>query len=196
MKPIEEALRLALTGALATSAEARACCQRRAGKAIAVECWDQRLLIHLEHAGGESAVRVAASEDDADVVLRGSPAAVIGALTGISRNTAAVFGDVDLFTDFRESFRPHVAFAGVFDHLAEDAGDAVFIAARAAQSAIEGLLGALSERFGPDSAPAAGANADAEVAELKARVRELEKRVEALQGDDATPEQSGEPPVP
>lgn len=202
MKPIEEALRLALTGVMATNAEARACCARLAGKAIAVECWDQRVLIRFQHEDGESRVDVDASENpaaQADVVVRGSPAAVIGALTGVSGNTAAVFGDVDLFVDFRRSFRPHAAFAGAFDQLAEDAGDAVFIAARAARSALEGLLGALAERFGPHAAPAAPANPDAEagaeIAELTARVRELEERIRALQSrdEDAAPEQSSEP---
>ena len=196
MKPVTEAARFALATAIATNADARACAERLAGKAIAVECQELRLVIQFA-GGAADAVRVRSGEEQADVTVRGSPAAVLGALAGIDRDTAAVFGDVEVYEDFRTSFRPHLKLPHGFDHLAEDASDAVHIAARAAQSACEGLLAALRERFAahtahtPPRSPAT-TDEDHEKAELQARIRDLEARLAELEGVETST--TDEPP--
>lgn len=184
MKPINETLRVALATAIATNADARACANRLAGKTIALECLDHRAIIRFED--GEA--HVESEPADADVTVRGSPAAMASALLGSDRETAAVFGDVDVFEDFRQSFRPHLALPNAFDHLAEDAGDAARLAARAAQSAFEGLLAGLRPE-----APAASAE-QSEVEELRSRVGKLESRLAALEAEArATASGPGEP---
>ena len=201
MKPVTEAARFALATAIATNADARACAERLAGKAIAVECQGLRLVIQFAGGGAADAVRVRSGEEQADVTVRGSPAAVLGALAGIDRDTAAVFGDVEVYEDFRTSFRPHLKLPHGFDHLAEDASDAVHIAARVAQSACEGLLAALRERFAahtahtPPRSPAT-TDEDREKAELQARIRDLEARLAELEGVETSTTDESPSPAP
>ena len=174
MNPLREAMRVALRAAIATNAEARACTQRLAGKSIAFEWSDQRLVIRFD----DGAADVGGGADEASATVRGSPVAVLGALLGGERGAAAVLGDAEAFEDFRASFRPHLP--KVPRHLAEDIGDAAHLAARAAHSALEGLLGALREHSQSGAAEAESEGAD-EVAALRARIGELEARLAALE---------------
>ena len=197
MKPVTEAVRFVLATAIATNADARACSERLAGKAIAVECLEQRLVIGFEDGDAASAVQVRSGEAKADVTVRGSPAAVLGALAGVERDTAAIFGDVEVYEDFRASFRPHLKLPQGFDHLAEDASDAVHVAARAAQSAFEGLLAGLRERFAtePPPEPSSATDEEREIANLQARIRDLEARLAELAGKvTAKPPETNESP--
>ena len=183
MNPLREAMRVALRAAIATNAEARACTRRLAGKSIAFEWSDQRLVIRFD----DGAANVGGGADEASATVRGSPVAVLGALLGGERGAAAVLGDAEAFEDFRASFRPHLP--KVPRHLAEDIGDAAHLAARAAQSALEGLLGALREHTQSGAAEAEPEGAD-DVAALRARIGELEARLAALEpgsqsGDNA-----------
>lgn len=193
MNPLHEAMRVALRAAIATNAEARACTQRLAGQSIAFEWLDQRLVIRFD----DGAANVSGDADEASATVRGSPMAVLGALFGGERGTAAVLGNAEAFEDFRASFRPHLPKAP--RHLAEDIGDAAHLAARAAQSALEGLLGALREHTRSGTREAQPEDAD-EVAALQARIGELEARLAALErgspsgNSDAAEESTPAPP--
>ena len=190
MNPFTDAMRLALTVALATSADARACGERLAGKTIAVETMGQRLLIGFSADG----VEVRTGEDEADVTVRGSPTAVLGSLAREGAHTAAVLGEADVFDDFRHAFRPHLHFPSSplspvsplsAKHLAEDASDAARIGAQAAKSAFEGLSGALRDAvrdYFPDRAGDDQALAT-RLAELAERVDQLERRLTDLEGE-------------
>lgn len=171
---------MALRTALATSAEARACAARQAGKAIAFESLGERWIVRFE----DGAAQVESGETEADATVRGSPAAVLGALLGGERHTAAVLGDAEVFEDFRASFRPHLHLPHAPRHLAEDIGDAAHLAARAAQSALEGLLAVLRDRDQAASAGGAGDGAP-EADDVAVRLRELEARIAALEAGAA-----------
>lgn len=174
MNPLHEAMRVALRTAIATNAEAHACTRRLAGKSIAFEWLDQRLVIHFD----DGVAHVDGAAEAASATVRGSPLAVLGALLGGERDTAAVLGDAEALADFRASFRPHLPEPP--RHLAEDIGDAAHLAARAAQSALEGLLGALREHTRSGTREAAPEDAD-DVEALQARIGELEARLAALE---------------
>ena len=174
MNPLHEAMRVALRAAIATNAEARACAQRLTGKSIAFEWFDQRLVIHFD----DGLAHVDGDAGEASATVRGSPVAVLGALLGGERGTAAVLGDAEALADFRASFRPHLPKPP--RHLAEDIGDAAHLAARAAQSALEGLLGALREHTQSGTHQAEPEDAH-EVEALQARIGELEARLAALE---------------
>ena len=120
MNPINEGLRLGLAAAIAASAEARQCSERLAGKTIAVETLDQRWLIVFE--AGKA--RVESGDGEADATVRGSPTAVVGAFARDRDSGAAIFGNVELFEDFRSAFRPHLKLPEFVGQFAEDAGDA------------------------------------------------------------------------
>ena len=180
MNPLRETMRATLRAAIATSEEARACTDRLAGKSIAFESLGERWVVRFE----SGVAHVESGDMEADATMRGSPVAVLGALLGGERHAAPVLGDAEAFEDFRSSFRPHFSLPlpHAPRHLAEDIGDAAHLAARAAQSALEGLLAVLRER--DQSAPAADeSGAAAEADELRARVRELEARIAALEGN-------------
>ena len=182
-------MRATLRAAIATSEEARACTDRLAGKSIAFESLGERWVVRFE----SGVAHVESGDMEADATMRGSPVAVLGALLGSERHAAPVLGDAAAFEDFRTSFRPHFSLPLPLPHaprhLAEDIGDAAHLAARAAQSALEGLLAVLRER--DQSAPAADesaasaaeSGAAAEADELRTRVRELEARIAALEGN-------------
>ena len=191
MTPLADALRLALTAALAASKDARGFTERQAGKAIAIETLERRFVIHLE----AGAVRVEPGDGEADATLRGSPTAVLGALVKEGGDTAAVLGDVELFEDFRRAFRPHLP--PTVAHFAEDAGDAVRIGAQAAQSAWQGMASAVragAKDEGEQNEREAALAATVE--ELKGRVDDLEQRLLALEaaqdGQDGEAGEGGE----
>lgn len=176
MTPLADALRLALSAALATSKDARDFTERQAGRAIAIETLERRFVIHLE----AGAVRVEPGDGEADATLRGSPTAVLGALVKEGGDTAAVLGDVELFEDFRRAFRPHLP--PTVAHFAEDAGDAVRIGAQAAQSAWQGMASAVragAKDEGEQNEREAALAATVEA--LKSRVDDLEQRLLALE---------------
>lgn len=185
MNPIAETLRLALSAAIATSADAKQCSERLAGKTIALETLDQRLLIAFE----AGAVKVEPGDGEADATVRGSPAAVIATIAS-ERETAAVLGDQALFDDFSASFRPHldrphVKVAGSMKDLAHDAGDAVRLGGRAARSALDGLSDALRNAAkGYFVDPAEAERLAGEIAELRRRMDELEERLQAVEGGE------------
>lgn len=178
MNAFTEAMRLALTAAVATSADARLCSERLAGKTIAVETLGKRILIDFSGDG----VQVRTGNDEADATVRGSPTAVLGSLASDRPDTAAVFGDTGAFDDFRHSFRPHLHLPLAAKNFAEDAGDAVRVGTQAAKSAFEGLSGALRDYF-PDRT-----GDDQELATrfsvLEHRVDRLERRLTELEGED------------
>lgn len=195
MTPLSDALRLALSAALAASKEARDMTERHAGKAIAIETMERRFVIHFE----AGAARVEPGDGEADATLRGSPTAVLGALVKSpakeGSDTAAVLGDEELFEDFRRSFRPHLPPSVA--HFAEDASDAVRVGAQAAQSAWQGMSGAVrskakdyfpdeDERHERDAALAAQLEA------LKGRVDELERRLRVLEAGRAGQEEQAD----
>lgn len=186
MNALAEATRLALTAAIKASAEARACTERLAGKSIAFEFLGQRLVVHFE----AGAVRVDSAEDAASATVRGSPAAVCGALLGGDGQTAAVFGEAAVVEDFRASFRPHLEMPHVPRHLGEDLSDAAHLAFRAARSALDGAVAALREA--PANAPDAQESAAeaAEMERLRARVADLEARLAALEGGSPSTEEA------
>ena len=98
-----------------------------------------RIVVHFE----AGAVRVDAGDDPADATVRGSPAAVAATMaSGVdsAADTAAVFGDVAAFEDFRDSFRPHL---GPAQALAEDLGDALRLGGKVVESALEGIANAV-----------------------------------------------------
>ena len=178
MNAMAETLRLALSAAIAASTDAKQCSERMAGKSIAVEMREQRLLITFE----AGAVKVAPSDAEADATVRGSPAAVLATLVS-RRETAAILGDEALFEDFRDSFRPHVNIPSSMSDLAQDAGDAARVGGRAAQSAVEGAVRALRSAAKDYFADAAESERMAQqIAELQRRVDELEERLTALTG--------------
>lgn len=184
MNPFADALRLGLSAALAASKEARLCAERQNGKAIAVETLEQRFIIRFD--AGEA--HVEAGDGEADATVRGSPAAVLGTLLREGSETAAVFGDAELFEDFRRSFRPHLP--PTLAHFAEDAGDAVRVGAQAAQSALQGVAGAVRSKakdYFPDAADRDERDAAmaAEIEALKGRIDALEERLGALEGGAA-----------
>ena len=189
MNPINEGVRLALAAAIAASSEARECSERLAGKTIAVETLDQRWLIAFE----PGKANVERGDGEADATVRGSPAMLFGAFTRDRDSAAAVFGDVELFEDFRSAFRPHLKLPEFVGQFAEDAGDAVRVGAKAARSAVEGLSGAVRTKA-KDYWPDRGDNPHlvAEVAELKARLEDVERRLHELEdgpGEDPGEEQ-------
>ena len=180
---------MALRTALATSAEARACAARQAGKAIAFESLGERWIVRFE----DGAAQVESGETEANATVRGSPAAVLGALLGGERHTAAVLGDAEVFEDFRASFRPHLHLPHAPRHLAEDIGDAAHLAARAAQSALEGLLAVLRER---DQATRGAGDATADADDVAVRLRELEARIAALEAGAGEAAEESSPAAP
>ena len=192
MNPFADALRLALSAALAASKEARHFTERQAGKAIAVETREHRFVIRFD--AGEA--HVEAGDGEADATVRGSPTAVLGTLLKDGGETAAVFGDAELFEDFRRSFRPHLP--PTLANFAEDAGDAVRVGAQAAQSALQGVAGAMRSKakdYFPDQSEQAEREAAmaAEIEALKGRIDALEERVRVLEGETVeagAPEQS------
>ena len=135
--------RLALATAIAANSRARRCSERLAGRTIAIETLDMRFVLSFE----PGVVGVTAGDPDADppadATVRGSPAGLAEAMARGSAadagDSAAVFGDTALFDDFRDSFRPHLEL-GPAGFLAEDFGDALRLGAKAAESAIEGLV--------------------------------------------------------
>lgn len=177
MNPVNEGVRLALAAAIATSAQARECSERLAGKTIAVETLDQRWLITFE--AGKARVERGAGNEEADATVRGSPAALLGTFTRDRDGSAAVFGDAELFEDFRSAFRPHLKLPEFVGHFAEEAGDAVRVGTQAARSAIEGLSGAVRSKA-KDYFAEPGDLAT-EVAELKERLADVEERLRRLE---------------
>ena len=185
MGAVAKTVEVSLTAALTTSSDARDCCERLAGKAIAFESLDERLVVCFE----SSSVHVETQTDEADATVRGSPTAVLGALFGKGGDTVAVLGDVTVFEDFRDSFRPHLKLPPAVERFMEDAGDAVRVGAKAVKSAIEGVAAATRDhwpdwlhRAHPDTGELRG-----EVDELKARMAALEERLAAMESDDQAP---------
>ena len=144
--------RMALAAAIAASPRARRCSERLAGRSITIDTLDMRFVLNFE----PGAVVVGAGDPNvdtqADVTVRGSPAALAEAMARGSTpgDSIAVFGDIGVFDDFRDSFRPHLEL-GPGGSLAEDLGDALRLGAKAAESAIEGLMNAV--RRGPGRRP-------------------------------------------
>ena len=156
-----------------------------AGKAIAFETLDERLVVCFE----SSSVHVETHSDEADATVRGSPTAVLGALFGKGGDTVAVLGDTTVFEDFRDSFRPHLKLPPAVERFMEDAGDAVRVGAKAVKSAIEGVAAATRDhwpdwlhRAHPDTGELRG-----EVDELKERMAALEERLAAVESRDQAP---------
>ena len=182
---IAKTVEVSLSAALTTSSDARDCCARLAGKAIAFETLDERLIVCFE----SSSVHVETQRDEADATVRGSPTAVLGALFGKGGDTVAVLGDATVFEDFRDSFRPHLKLPPVVERFMEDAGDAVRVGAKAVKSAIEGVAAATRDhwpdwlhRAHPDTGELRG-----EVDELKERMAALEERLAAVESDEVAP---------
>ena len=139
---LAELARLGLSAAIAANPAARACCERLAGRSLAIETLEARFVIRFE----PGAVRVDTVGGPADATLRGSPAAVAATLAG-GEETAAILGDSALFEDFRDSFRPRLETPGKF--VFEDLGDIVRLGAKAAESALQGLANAVRNRRDP-----------------------------------------------
>ena len=183
MSPFADALRLALSAAIRTSADARACCERLAGRTMAVETVGQRWRLRFE----PGAVAVEAENDDAgaddpaDVTVRGSLPALLRALASKQGAEAVdVDGDSAMFEDFRTAFRPHLQLPATARHFAEDAGDAVRVGTKAARSAMDGMGRAVRDKAQDYFAP--GRETAAELAALRDRVAALEARLAALEG--------------
>ena len=134
--------RLALSAGLAANPAARACSERLAGRALAIETLEGRFVVRF----APGAIQVDTGTGPADATVRGSPAAVAATLAG-TEETAAVLGDTALFEDFRDSFRPRWEVPGKF--VFEDLGDIVRLGAKAAESALEGLANAVRNRRDP-----------------------------------------------
>ena len=188
---VAKTVEVSLTAALTTSSDARDCCERLAGKAIAFESFDERLVVCFE----SSSVHVETQTDEADATVRGSPTAVLGALFGKGGDTVAVLGDATVFEDFRDSFRPHLKLPPTMERFMEDAGDAVRVGAKAVKSAIEGVAAATRDhwpdwlhRAHPDTGELRG-----EVDELKARMAALEERLAAVEANDQPPSDEAPP---
>ena len=182
---IAKTVEVSLSAALTTSTDARDCCARLEGKAIAFESLDERLIVCFE----SSSVHVETEIDDADATVRGSPTAVLGALFGKGGDTVAVLGDATVFEDFRDSFRPHLKLPPSAERFMEDAGDAVRVGAKAVKSAIEGVAAATRDHW-PDwlhrAHPDTG-DLRIEVDELKARMAALEERLAAAEAANEAP---------
>ena len=179
---IARTVEVSLSAALAASSDARDCCARLDGKAIAFESLDERLVVRFEAA----AVQVDTEAGETAATVRGSPTAVLGALFGSDGDTVAVLGDAAIFEDFRDSFRPHLKLPPAAERFMEDAGDAVRIGAKAVKSAFEGVAAATKDhwpdwlhRAHPDTGELRG-----EVDELKARLSALEERLAALESGE------------
>lgn len=148
---LAEVGRLALSAAIAASPRARECSERLAGRTIAIETLDMRFVLKFE----PGAVGVTPGDPEAgepaDATMRGSPGALVDAMARgpapDSGDSVAVFGDTAAFDDFRDSFRPHLDL-GPASSLAEDLGDALRLGAKAAESAIEGLVNAIQRGGG------------------------------------------------
>ena len=180
MNPVAETLRLTLSAALAASTEAKQCSERLAGKSIAVETLDQRLLITFE----AGAVTVEPSDAEADATVRGSPMAVIGTLAS-RRETAAILGDAELVEDFSASFRPHINIPTSVGDFAQDAGDAARVGGRAVRSALDGLSHAVrtaAKDYFAD--PAENERMAREIDELRQIIDELEERLKNVEGEE------------
>ena len=176
MNPLAETTQLALKATIAASDEARRCTERLAGKSIAVESLGQRLVVCFE----AGAVQVEADDREADATVRGSPLALLLAAVDVEQeaDSSAVFGDEAIVRDFRASFRPHLH-ATSMGTLVEDAGDALRLGVKAAQSALEGVARAAAGAP-PDESSAAG-DLRAEVAALKAQLQSVEERLQAVE---------------
>ena len=178
---VVKTMQVSLSTAIAASTDARECCARLAGKSIAFESLDERLVLHFEG----SSVRVDSEREETDATVRGAPSAVMAALFGTGAETVAVLGDTAVFEDFRDSFRPHLNLPPTAERFMEDAGDAVRVGAKAMKSAWEGMAAATREhlpdwlhRTHPDTGELRG-----EVDELKERIAGLEERLARI-GDD------------
>lgn len=182
---VAKTVEVSLSAALTASADARDCCVRLKGKAIAFESLDERLVVCFE----SSSVHVETETDEADATVRGSPTAVLGALFGKGGDTVAVLGDATIFEDFRDSFRPHLKLPPAAERFMEDAGDAVRVGAKAVKSAIEGVATATREHW-PDwlhrAHPDTG-DLRLEVDDLKVRMAVLEERLAAVESVNETP---------
>lgn len=182
---VAKTVEVSLSAALTASADARDCCARLEGKAIAFESLDERLVVCFE----SSSVHVETEIDEAAATVRGSPTAVLGALFGKGGDTVAVLGDATVFEDFRDSFRPHLKLPEAAERFMEDAGDAVRVGAKAVKSAIEGVAAATRDHW-PDwlhrAHPDTG-ELRVEVDELKARMAALEERLAAVESADEAP---------
>ena len=185
---IAKAAEVSLSAALSGSADARECCERLSGKAIAFETLDERVLLRFDG----RAVRVVTEPGEAAVTVRGAPSAVLGAMFG-RESAVAVLGDAALFEDFRHSFRPHVKLPPAVERLREDASDAVVVGAKAVLTAFESMASAVRENWPewlyptyPDSGEMR-ANVDS----LKARVADLEARLRAMEASAATGDGGG-----
>lgn len=182
---VAKTVEVSLSAALTASADARDCCARLEGKAIAFESLDERLVVCFE----SSSVHVETETDEADATVRGSPTAVLGALFGKGGDTVAVLGDATIFEDFRDSFRPHLKLPPAAERFMEDAGDAVRVGAKAVKSAIEGVATATREHW-PDwlhrAHPDTG-DLRLEVDDLKVRMAALEERLAAVESVNETP---------
>ncbi len=139
---LAELTRLVLSAGIAVNPAARACSERLAGRALAIETLEARVIIRFE----SGAVRVDSGDGSADATLRGSPGAVAATLAG-NEETAAVLGDAALFEDFRNAFRPRLDLPGKF--VVEDLGDIVRLGMRATESVLEGLANAVRKRQDP-----------------------------------------------
>ena len=137
-----ELARLALSAGIAANPAARACSERLAGRSLAIETLEARFVIHFK----PGVVRVDRGTDPADATLRGSPASVAATLAGTEEN-AAILGDLALFEDFRDAFRPRLEMPGKF--VLEDLGDIVRLGVKAAESALEGIAMAVRNRRDP-----------------------------------------------
>ncbi len=185
---VAKTMQVSLSTAIAASTDARECCARLAGKSIAFESLDERLVLHFEG----SSVRVDSEGEETDATVRGAPSAVIAALFGTGAETVAVLGDPAVFEDFRESFRPHLNLPPTAERFMEDAGDAVRVGAKAMKSAWEGMAAATREhlpdwpdwlnRTHPDTGELRG-----EVDELKERIAGLEERLRELETTASEP---------
>ena len=142
---VAKTMQVSLSAAIAASTDARECCARLAGKSIAFESVDERLVLHFEG----SSVRVDSEGEETDATVRGAPSAVMAALFGTGAETVAVLGDPAVFEDFRDSFRPHLNLPPTAERFMEDAGDAVRVGAKAMKSAWEGMAAATREHW-PD----------------------------------------------
>ena len=182
---LAKTMQVSLSAAIAASTDARECCARLAGKSIAFESLDERLVLHFEG----SSVDVDGEGEEPDATVRGAPSAVMAALFGTGAETVAVLGDTAVFEDFRDSFRPHLNLPPTAERFMEDAGDAVRVGAKAMKSAWEGMAAATREhwpdwlhRAHPDTGELRG-----EVDELKERISGLEQRLRELETTASEP---------
>ena len=176
---LAKTMQVSLSAAIAASTDARECCARLAGKSIAFESLDERLVLHFEG----SSVDVDGEGEEPDATVRGAPSAVMAALFGTGAETVAVLGDTAVFEDFRDSFRPHLNLPPTAERFMEDAGDAVRVGAKAMKSAWEGMAAATREHW-PDwlhRAPPDTGELRGKIDELKERIAGLEQRLRELE---------------